>query len=234
MALFTKKMKIIMVVISFIIFMIMPYFLYFYSDISYLITDYFYYLNVKAPIQGLIIFCILQILVAICGILPAAFGAVTSGLIFGIWKGFLIASVATILGAIIAFKLSRSVLRTTIKSFLEKHEFLSLLENMTVTQGWKMVCILRISPILPFALTSYVLGFTELSILDYFLGTLASLPALLGYVIIGHLTKNGFDTSVNGWVFYIKLLITALAIGGIIFLISKINRIFFLYVKKKE
>ncbi|GAN65025.1 hypothetical protein Abor_003_095 [Acetobacter orientalis] len=94
-----------------------------------------------------------------------------------------------------------------------------------------MVCLLRISPILPFAVTSYVLGFTELSTADYILGTLASLPALLGYVFIGTLTQNGFSQTDTGSIFYIKIAISLVAIVGTLFLIRNISQLFKKYIE---
>jgi uncharacterized membrane protein YdjX (TVP38/TMEM64 family) len=53
--------------------------------------------------------------------------------------------------------------------------------------GWRLVCVLRVSPVMPFAMTSYALGLTGISQRAYLLGTLAALPALLGYVTVGAL-----------------------------------------------
>lgn len=195
------------------------------------LVNYFHNINQNSPFMGFCVFCVLQTLVAICGILPAAVGAIASGMIFGVWEGFLVASIATLAGALIAFWLSRSVLRKPIQAFLSKHRFFMMLEQMTETQGWKMVCLLRISPVLPFAITSYVLGFTELSTANYLIGTLASLPALLGYVVIGFLTQSGLHQTATGGIFYIKLIMMFIAISGTLLLIRKISQVFTAYLK---
>jgi uncharacterized membrane protein YdjX (TVP38/TMEM64 family) len=44
---------------------------------------------------------------------------------------------------------------------------------------------------MPFALTSYGLGLTRISQRDFLMGTMASLPALAGYVALGALGKQG-------------------------------------------
>jgi len=67
-----------------------------------------------------------------------------------------------------------------------------------VQDGWRIVALLRISPVMPFSLTSYALGFSGISFRDYFLGTLASLPALLGYVVIGALGNLGVTAQRQG------------------------------------
>ncbi len=51
---------------------------------------------------------------------------------------------------------------------------------------------------MPFAATSYVLGMSAVGIQAYVLGTLASLPALLGYVYIGTLADAGLSLWTTG------------------------------------
>ena len=51
---------------------------------------------------------------------------------------------------------------------------------------------------MPFAATSYALGLTGVRLRDYLLGTLASLPALLGYVVLGRLAGSGLQAANTG------------------------------------
>lgn len=73
---------------------------------------------------------------------------------------------------------------------------------------------LRVSPVMPFAITSYALGLTEISERDYLLGTLASLPALAGYVSFGALARYGLRTA-NGSTQLGSFSLTLLAVGVI-------------------
>jgi uncharacterized membrane protein YdjX (TVP38/TMEM64 family) len=61
--------------------------------------------------------------------------------------------------------------------------------------GWRLACLLRISPVMPFSVTSYVRGLSSIDLRSYTIGTLASLPALCGYVFIGTLA----DASLSAW-----------------------------------
>jgi uncharacterized membrane protein YdjX (TVP38/TMEM64 family) len=61
--------------------------------------------------------------------------------------------------------------------------------------GWRLVCPPRASPLTPFGATSYLLGLSAVSLRDYMLGTLAALPALLGYVSLGALARAGLLAS---------------------------------------
>jgi uncharacterized membrane protein YdjX (TVP38/TMEM64 family) len=70
---------------------------------------------------------------------------------------------------------------------LARYGWLAVLDEMIVKDGWRLVALLRVSPVMPFSITSYALGFSGISARDYALGTCASLPPLLGYVVIGAL-----------------------------------------------
>jgi uncharacterized membrane protein YdjX (TVP38/TMEM64 family) len=134
---------------------------------------------------------LVQMLVASSGILPASLTGVAAGALYGIWLGFGLAAVGTLLGAALAFWLSRSLFRPLAQRFLRRRPQMENLDAALGRDGWKLVCILRMSPIMPFVATSYALGLSSVSARHYGLGTLAALPALLGYVVLGSLVKSG-------------------------------------------
>ncbi len=140
---------------------------------------------------GWLVFATVQAMIAMLGIVPASLLGIGAGLAYGIGLGFLLAAAGTLLGGWIAFQLSRSLLRPWIARFLAKRMRAARLDDAIARDGWKFVCLLRISPIMPFAVTSYALGLTQIGRRAYLLGTLASLPALLGYVVLGALANEG-------------------------------------------
>ena len=143
-----------------------------------------------------------QVLVATSGILPASFIAVMAGASFGMFWGTLISATATMLGGWVAFRLSRTVLRGFILRRVERYSAITRLNKGMEREGWRFVMLLRVSPVMPFAITSYALGMTRIAERDFLLGTIASLPALIGYVAIGALGKQGLllaDGHVSLW-----------------------------------
>jgi uncharacterized membrane protein YdjX (TVP38/TMEM64 family) len=135
-----------------------------------------------------------QTLVAVCGILPASAGAFAAGLAFGLAGGFCISAPATFIGATLAFLLARGMFRPLVARAVSRHPALIRLDGAVAKDGWRIVVLLRISPIVPFALTSYALGLTALKLRAYLIGTLASMPALLGYVALGSIAGSGFTS----------------------------------------
>ncbi len=143
-------------------------------------------------------FALVQTIVAATGILPASFIAVMAGASLGFGWGLAISATSTVLGGWIAFLLSRSALRDVISRHVHRHAAAARLDDAMSAEGWRLVLLLRISPVMPFALTSYGLGLTRIAQRDFLLGTLASLPALTGYVMLGSLGKQGLAMAGSG------------------------------------
>jgi uncharacterized membrane protein YdjX (TVP38/TMEM64 family) len=140
--------------------------------------------------RGAVVFAVLQMLVAVSGVLPASLLGVAAGAIYGFVPGFLLAAAGTLVGAILSFMLSRSLFRPTIERLSARRPRLRNLDALVDQAGWQLVCLLRLSPIMPFSATSLALGLSRIGLRSYALGTLASLPALAGYVFTGTLADS--------------------------------------------
>lgn len=152
---------------------------------------------------GRILFAAVQVLVAVSGVLPASMLGVAAGVLYGLPVGFAVSGVGTLAGAVLAFVLSRSVLRPAVAKFLARRSRLRELDGMIARDGWRMACLLRVSPVMPFAATSYALGLSSIGLRDYVVGTLAAMPALFGYVLLGTLAGSGMavwsSSPLGGW-----------------------------------
>lgn len=136
-------------------------------------------------------FALGQIVIAASGILPASMFAMIAGATYGFGQGLAISVICTMLGGWLAFALSRSVLRGWVERWLRRTPAANRFDAALGAESWRFVLLLRISPVMPFALTSYGLGLTRIGQRDYLFGTLASLPALVGYVAMGCLGRVG-------------------------------------------
>lgn len=123
--------------------------------------------------------------VAATGILPASLLGVAAGAVYGFIGGSALSAVATLAGAVAGFHLGRRGLRNlTILPRRVRGGF-ARAEDFMLADGWKSVFLIRLSPVMPFAATSIALGASRVRERQYFIGTLASLPSLLGYVYAG-------------------------------------------------
>ena len=82
------------------------------------------------------------------------------GLIFS----FCLISASVLLGALLAFQISRHWLAKTIKNFVFKnHRSFFAIDQILTQNGWKTVILLRLTP-LPFSFVSYFLGITKVCV----------------------------------------------------------------------
>ena len=139
-----------------------------------------------------------QILIASSGVLPASLLGLAAGALYGIPTGFVLCGLSTLAGAVIAFRLSRSLFRGRMERMLRNRPRLADFDRRLATESWRLVCLLRVSPVMPFAATSYMLGLSAVRERDYLVGTLFALPALFGYVCLGYLARAGVAAGTVG------------------------------------
>jgi uncharacterized membrane protein YdjX (TVP38/TMEM64 family) len=143
---------------------------------------------------GWLLFIAAEFATTLIGIVPGALLGILAGALYGVAAGFAGSAIGIIAGAVCAFALSRSVLRPLIAGLLGRNRRLWALDHLVTRDSWRLVALLRISPVMPFSVTSYALGLSGIAARDYVLGTLAALPPLLGYVVIGALGGAGITT----------------------------------------
>jgi uncharacterized membrane protein YdjX (TVP38/TMEM64 family) len=180
-------------------------------------------LNHLGPI-GIIIFGAILVLIALSGFIPGSLIGVLAGTSYGLLLGFALAAISTMIGALFAFLLARSFLQPLLRRLIAGRSQLRNFDAALARDGWRFVCLLRVSPVMPFAATSYTLGMSSVSMKDYLIGTLASLPALLGYVIVGTLTRAGLTAATQG-ADIVKWLFIGAGLTATIFLTWRIGRI---------
>jgi uncharacterized membrane protein YdjX (TVP38/TMEM64 family) len=167
-------------------------------------------------------FALGQIVIAASGVLPASMFAMIAGASFGFGWGLAISIACTMFGGWLAFALSRTVLRGWVERWIRRSSLADRFDEAIGQESWRFVLLLRISPVMPFALTSYGLGITRIGQRDFLLGTLASLPALVGYVAMGSLGRIGMQmagspTSPAGFA------MIALGLGAVIYALVRVK-----------
>lgn len=131
---------------------------------------------------------ILMYVVATVAFLPGWILSVGAGLIYGVALGSVIISIGSTLGATIAFVLARTFLRGTIENKVAGNEKFSAIDEAVGQSGWKIVLLLRLSPIFPFNLLNYGLGLTPVPLWHYVLASWAGMiPGTILYVYLGSL-----------------------------------------------
>ena len=173
--------------------------------------------------SGAVLVLVLSVFVAASGVLPASLVGIGAGALYGFQGGVAIGVVATLAGAMASFWISRSWLRPVVEGHLDRRHGWRSFDRQIAQDGWRFVCLVRVSPLMPFAATSFSLGLSSVRTSAYLLGTLAALPALVGFVALGTIAGG---IGVSGLAEFGMLRIAILAAGGLatIALSAKIGR----------
>ncbi len=82
--------------------------------------------------------------------------------------------------------LPRNNNRQQVEGLLEENPKFQALDKAIAKEGFKVILLLRLSPIFPFALSSYLYGATSVDFFEYMMGTLIGFfPGTLAYVYGG-------------------------------------------------
>jgi uncharacterized membrane protein YdjX (TVP38/TMEM64 family) len=158
----------------------------------------------------------LSALVAVCltGIIPASMLAMAAGTLYGFVRGSLLSAVGLSLGGLIGFLAARYLFRDLVGAWVRRRMALRRIDADIVRQGWRIVALLRLSPVAPFGITSYAFGLTRLGLADYLLGTIGSLPAMTAYVYMGVLARAALHASSHLLVSWVRIGVLGLGVAA--------------------
>lgn len=128
---------------------------------------------------------ILGYAVATVAFIPGSLLTLAAGAIFGLVQGTLYTLVGATLGASAAFLVARYGARGWIERRIAGNARFAAIDRAVGKEGFKIVALLRLSPVFPFNLLNYSLGLTRVRFLDYLLASVAMLPGSLLYVYYG-------------------------------------------------
>lgn len=134
-------------------------------------------------VLGPAVFVGLYILGVVAGI-PGSALTIAAGGLFGSSLGIILVSLASTLGASLAFLIARYFARDAIANWLSRREKFKSLDVMTEEHGAMIVAITRLVPIFPFNLLNYGFGLTKIPFWTYvFWSWLCMLPGTVLYVV---------------------------------------------------
>lgn len=154
---------------------------------------------------------------------PASLLTIVGGLAFGIGIGFPLAAVSATIGATLAFLVARYLLRDKVAKMVESRPKFKAVDKAVSEDGWKVVMLLRLSPLVPFNLQNYFYGITDIKFWHYVPATLIGiLPGTLLYVYLGAAGKaalggeDGGGSSGLKWGFFAVGLIATIVVAVIV------------------
>lgn len=124
-------------------------------------------------------------------LLPGSVLTLGAGFAYGPVWGTIIVSPVSVVASTLPFLLGRSVAREWVSRKVANHPRFAAVDQAVGVSGFKIVFLLRLSPIFPFNLLNYALGVTRVRLRDYVLASwLGMLPGTLLYVYVGSLVTS--------------------------------------------
>lgn len=147
----------------------------------------------KHKVPGFFIFAGVYTLLTVF-LIPGSILSIGAGFAFGLWLGVLAVWVGATIGQTLAFLVGRYFFRDWIAEKTKKFKIWQAIEAALETEGWKIVGLLRLAPLLPYNALNPALGLTAVRFWDYTIASaIAILPGTFLYVYLGSLAKSIAD-----------------------------------------
>ena len=126
--------------------------------------------------------------VSTVALLPGSILTLAAGFAYGPVWGLAVASPASVAGATCAFLLGRTTLRDWAARKVGESRRARAIDAAVAREGFKLVLLLRLSPLVPFNLLNYILSLTPVTTGRYVLASfIGMLPGTALYVYLGSL-----------------------------------------------
>lgn len=144
------------------------------------------------PVPGIFVFVVVYF-VATVFFVPGSILTLGAGFVFanafGLGAGVVLGSLAVFVGAsagaLASFVLGRFLLRDWVSGLAAKYALFEALDNALAEKGFRIMVLLRLSPIIPFNALNYIAGVTAIGFWQYTIAMFAILPGTVLYVFLG-------------------------------------------------
>lgn len=129
---------------------------------------------------------------AVVLLVPGSALTLAGGAVFGLGWGTCSVSIGATLGAAGAFVIARYVARDRVAAAARRHPKFGAIDRALGEGGWKVVALLRLTPVVPFSVSNYLFGLTPVRFWPYVLASwVFMLPGAFLYVYIGYVGGEG-------------------------------------------
>ncbi len=171
------------------------------------LRDFIASYKVLAPFVYILLFTFVPLT-----LFPDSVLAISGGMCFGLFWGFVYTMIGAVCGGTLAFYLSRGIGRKLVKTFSKKEA--DKLSTIINERGFIIVLMLRLIPLFPFDVISYGAGFSNIKYRDYLLATIVGIiPGVLVFTNIGTQVSK-----IGSFEFYISIsMLVLLVVCGNLF-----------------
>jgi uncharacterized membrane protein YdjX (TVP38/TMEM64 family) len=122
---------------------------------------------------GVAIFVAIYVVGAVV-LAPEAVLTIGAGFAYG-FLGLLMVLIAATIGASLAFLIARYAGRDKVQQLLDRRHKIAAIDRAVAEDGWEIVALLRLSPLIPFNLQNYLFGITAIPFWHFAAATFAGI-----------------------------------------------------------
>lgn len=145
----------------------------------------------EIPGVHVVFVAVFALAIALC--LPVSVGTWVAGAVFGTWLGGALSLASSLTATVLGYWLARKVAKRPAQKLFGEHHLMRKLKN---NDGIREIFQLRVIPVAPFAVFTYVAGIAGISVRRLLAATaLASIPTCLAHAFVGKQLMQGIASS---------------------------------------
>lgn len=150
-------------------------------------------LEEKNLVSAMLLFGAVNVVASLL-LIPGWIFPIAAGAAFGPVWGLVAAVASATVSALVAFLIGRHALRARLEKVAKRNATFVAVDQAVKREPWKVVALLRLSPVLPSGLKSYFLGLTCVRPDSYTSATaVGMLPGLAMKVALGHFGRDALS-----------------------------------------
>ena len=127
---------------------------------------------------------------------PGSVLTIGAGFVFGILWGTAAVSVGSTVGAALAFLIARYFARERVAEIARRDGRFVSIDDAIGREGWKIVLLLRLSPLIPFNVSNYLYGLTAVPFWPYVASSwIGMLPGTVLYAYLGFVGRTSLEAA---------------------------------------
>ena len=113
----------------------------------------------------------------------------------GVFMATFTSMAGSLVGSCSCFVLGRYIMRDRVRKWGRKYPLFDAIDVAVSDNGFKIMCLLYLTPILPLGPVSYMIGTTSMPLVKFAMAKIGALPLMLLYVFIGASTDTFFGST---------------------------------------
>jgi uncharacterized membrane protein YdjX (TVP38/TMEM64 family) len=151
------------------------------------------YGNVQVTQEGGLVSLGLICFIGALTFIPRIPACVVGGLFFGL-AAFPVTLVGSTFGALLAFLLSRYLLRARVSRLVDRRPTWKVLLDAIDAEGWRLLGMLRLASPVPGSASNYAFGLTGIGVFPYLAATFfGSAPQVFAFVYLGAASRSALN-----------------------------------------